>query len=99
MKTLLFTGRVVSEDKEPLFCREEVKVSVKEVSFKSYPLSLLKTAVDNDGVTVDGIKYEWQALPITISKSGKHVTVYRDTVEENITITIEFKSDNTEGKL
>ena len=99
MKTLLFTGRVISSDKEPLFCCEEIEVAAKEVSFKRYPLSLLKTAVDNDGVTVDGIKYEWQMLPITINKSGKHVTVYRDTVEESITITIEFKSNNTEGKL
>lgn len=99
MKTLLFTGRVVSSDKEPLFCCEEIEVAVKEVSFKSYPLSLLKTAVDNDGVTVDGIRYEWQMLPITINKNGKHVTVYRDTVEESITITIECKSNNTEGKL
>ena len=99
MKTLLFTGRVVSEDKEPLFCCEEIEVAAKEVSFKSYPLSLLKTVIDDDGVTVDGIRYEWQTLPIAIYKSGKHVTVYRDTVEESITITIEFKSNNTEGKV
>ena len=99
MKTLLFTGRVVSEDKEPLSCREEVEIAVKEVLFKNYPLSLLKTTVDNDGITVDGIRYEWQMLPITINKIGKHVTVYRDIVEESITITVELKSDNTEGKI
>lgn len=99
MKTLLFTGRVVSEDKEPLFCCKEIEVAEKEVSFKSYPLSLLKTAVENDGITVDGIRYEWEMLPITINKSGKHVTVYRDIVEESITITIAFKSDHAEEKL
>ena len=99
MKTLLFTGKVVSEDKEPLFCCKEIEVAEKEVSFKNYPLSLLKTAVDNDSIIVDGIRYEWKMLPITINKSGKHVTAYRDIVEESITITIEFKSDHTEEKL
>ena len=99
MKILLFTGRAVSEDKKPLFCREEAEVSVKEITFKSYPLSLLKTTVDNGGITVDGIRYEWEMLPITINKIGKHVTVYRDIVEESITITVELKSDNTEGKI
>lgn len=96
MKILLFTGIVVSSDKEPLFCCEEIEVVAREVNFKSYPLSLLKTVIDNDGVTVDGIRYEWQMLPITINKSGKHATVYRDIVEESITITIEFKA--MEGK-
>lgn len=98
MKILIFTGRAESPDKEPLLCREETEVSEKEVRFGSYPLSLLKTAISEDGVTADGVKYEWEKLPITINKVGKHVTVYRDTVEENITLTVELKNIDTEGR-
>ena len=99
MKVLLFTGSVTSEDKEPVFCREETEVGEKEISFKSYPLSLLKAVVDMGGITADGIRYEWHMLPITINKIGKHVNVYRDVVLESITVTVELKSDDTEGNL
>lgn len=99
MNTLLFTGSAISYDKKPLICYEEIEISAKEVAFKSYPLSLIKATIDNDGITVDGIRYEWKMLPVTINKHGKHATVYRDIVDENITITIEFNSVNTEDKL
>lgn len=99
MNTLVFTGRVISSDKEPLFCCEEIEITVKEIIFKSYPLSLLKVVLNNDGITVDGDKYKWQMLPITIHRTGKHVTKYREIVDEDIMITIEFKAVNMEGKL
>ena len=99
MKRLLFTGKVTSPDKEPLIHREEIEISENRIKFKNYPLSMLEINLTSDGITIDDINYPWQAFPVKINKSGKHATVYRDIVEENITITIEFKSDNTEGKL
>ena len=99
MRMLLFTGNVTCSDKSPLFCCEEIEIAEKEVLFKSYPLSLLKSTVDNDGITVDGIRYEWSRLPIILTKTEKHVTIYRDIIEESITITIELKSVNQEGRV
>lgn len=91
MKTLLFTGRVISSDKKMLFCCEEIEINIKEIKFKSYPLSLLKVILDNDSVTVDGDNYKWQMLPITIYRMGRHMTKYREIVDEDIMITIELK--------
>ncbi len=89
VKTLSFSGRITSLDKEPFDFDEKIKIADAEVIFKTYPLSLLKVRLDSNGVLIDGIKYTWENLPVTIHKVGKHCTKYRDIVEENIEITIE----------
>ncbi len=99
MRILVFIGRVISLDKEPIFCREEIEVAAKEIVFKSYPLSLLKVILDNNSITVDEEKYGWDMLPITVHRIGKHITKYREIVDEDITIKIEFKAVDMEGNL
>lgn len=91
MKTLIVIGTVESIDKKPLICRKEIDMSIKEIVFKEYPLSLLEVTIMNNGMIVDGIQYEWDRLPIILTRSGKHVNRYRDFFEEKITISIESK--------
>ncbi len=99
MKILIFSGSVTSSDKEPIFCREEKEVNTQKVIFRNYPLTLLDATLDDEGVTADGIKYVWEMLPITINKTGKHITKYRDVIEERITIAIELKTVNSEVEI
>ena len=86
-----FEGIVTSIDKEPLICSEELAVNEEKPILKKYPLSLLNVILDTDGITIDGIKYEWSMFPITLNKTGKHITKYRDVVEEKIIITVLLK--------
>ena len=93
MEKLIFKGEVISSDKEPLFCQEEIEVTVNEITFKVYPLSLLKVKITADGIMIDDVAWQWQEFPITIHKVGKHSTRYREMIEENITITVGLKRD------
>jgi len=99
MKFLVFNGIVKSKDKQPLFCREKTAMEPKDFIFKSYPLTLLKATSDKNGITIDEIRYEWEMLPITIHKTGRHITKYREVIKEEITITVELETVNTEAEL
>lgn len=91
MKNLFFTGRATSYDREPIHCFEQKEISTKKIVLKNYPLSMIEVEINNEGILVDDNYYEWNMFPITIKKTGNHVTKYRDIVEEDIIITIEIK--------
>lgn len=91
MDKVIFSGMVMSQDKESLQYHEEIELFAKDIAFRNYPLSLLNVILDTDGITIDGIKYEWDMLPITIHKVGKHSTKYREIVDEDIEITVKIK--------
>ncbi|MBQ9745807.1 MAG: hypothetical protein IJW21_03195 [Clostridia bacterium] len=91
MKKLIFCGKAACADKAPLFCREEIALGVKDVKFKNYPLSLLCVGIGERGITADGAEYLWEDFHVTVHKVGRHITKCRETVEENIVITVDIQ--------
>ena len=86
MNDIVITARVESADIEPL-CFVE-RLGVGKVSFSRYPLSLFSFEMDGESVSVNGVRYPLDSLPVTVRAKGAHVTKYRETVEEHITLTI-----------
>lgn len=91
MKTLVFSGKVECLDKESLICCKEIVLNNHHNNFKEYPLSLLEMEITQEGIIIDGIHYKWDLFPVVIRKQAKHVTKYREVIEETITIHIEEK--------
>lgn len=99
MKMLLFSGKAESFDREPIYCYEKTDIDEKEVVFKDYPLSLLKVKIFKNAIIINENRYEFQTLPITLTLAGKHITKYRDIVEERIEIAVEITDINSEVRL
>ncbi len=90
MKELVFEGKAECKNNESIYCREKIVIMNGKIIFSSYPLSLLDVRVDSDCLFIDGTKYDLGKMPIVLYRRGKHITKYRDIVEENITITISY---------
>lgn len=92
MRKLVFIADVTCRDKKPIHFREYIINPKGRMSFRCYPLTLLEVYAESDYLLVDGQQYAWENLPLAVKRSGRHITQYREIIEETITITIDYLS-------